>query len=153
MRMRAIIGTGVAGVVVAAGAVLVPMAASAQPAAPTAAKVHTYNFTQITHKQVSPTQTNGLVADDDVNAKGKAIGFDLIYATFNPKNSVLSGYFTVILPGGMIYATFSGNPSDHVYKGAITGGAGAFKHAKGTLYAKDLNAAGTKSAVSLKYTL
>jgi hypothetical protein len=38
-------------------------------------------------------------------------------------------------------------------KGAITGGDGAFEYAKGSIVVKNLNAAGTKAAVTIRCTI
>jgi hypothetical protein len=153
MRVRAIIGTAVAGVLVAAGAVLVPLAASAQPEAPAAAKVRTYSFTSVALKQVGYTNSSFGAADADVNAKGKVVGFDTIYGAFNPKTGTQVGNITVNVAGGLIYLTGGGSVNSPSSKGTIAGGTGAFKHAKGSWVAKNLNAAGTKTAVTIKYTL
>jgi hypothetical protein len=162
MQVRAIIGAGTVAVLAAAGAVMIPLAASAQPAgsaagapAPAGAspKVHTYKFVSVTEKQINFSKTSVGFADTDVNAKGKITGFDVVSGTANPKTGNETGYLTIDVPGGLIYATAHGNFASPTMKGAVTGGAGAFTHAKGTIVVKNLNASGSKAAVTISYTI
>jgi hypothetical protein len=151
MRIRAIIGTGAAAVLATAASTLIPLAASAQPATPTA-KVHTYTFISLTHKEID--SSHGVADDDyDVNATGKLVGFDTIYGTYNPKTGKVDAYIAVTTTGGMLYGYATGAPNGAIFKGTVTGGVGAFRHAKGTIYARNLNAAGTRSAVTITYTI
>lgn len=151
MKIRAIIGTGVAGVLVAAGAVLIPLTASAQPAAP-AAKVHTLTFTSVTNKSINFSKNAGGGSDVDVNAKGKAIGEDIVYFQFNPKANVGDVSAAVTVNGGIMLLTGI-TPNGLTYKGTVVGGLAAFRHAKGTWTGKNLNKAGTKTLITIKYTL
>jgi hypothetical protein len=52
--------------------------------------------------------------------------------------------------GGFVYgvATASNSPVIH---GTVTGGTGIFKGAAGTILAKNLNKAGTKTAITITY--
>jgi hypothetical protein len=154
MRTRAIIGTGAAAAI-AAGAAVIPLMSSAQAAAGTgrpAATVHTYSFVSVEQKDVHYSQSTGAQGDTDVNAKGKIIGFDTVSFAANPKTQKITLYVAVSVPGGEIFgvqvASFSGPASP----GTILGGSGAFKHVKGTFTSKDLNASGSKTAVTIKFT-
>jgi hypothetical protein len=141
--------TAVAATAAAAGLALTPLAASAHVAAP-AVKKHVYSFLSLTKGQVGFTKTTGGEQDTDVNAKGKVIGYDELYLSFNPKANTGIFYITVVASGGFLYASAAAG-SGPVNKGTITGGTGAFKGAKGTIVAKNLNAAGTKTAVTITF--
>lgn len=150
MRIRAIIGTGVAGVLVAVGAVLIPLTASAQPAA-SAAKVHTLTFTSVSNKSITFSKNAGGGSDVDVNAKGKAVGEDVVYFSFNPKTNVGDVSAAVTISGGILLVTGT-TANGLTFKGTVAGGTGAFKHAKGTWTGKNLNKTGTKTLITVKYT-
>ena len=54
--------------------------------------------------------------------------------------------------GGFLYATFTLNlKASALTNGKVTGGTGAFAGATGTIKAKNLNAAGTRTAVAVTY--
>jgi hypothetical protein len=74
----------------------------------------------------------------------------MLYTVFNPKTETAKLTFTAILNGGFVYgvANASINPVSH---GTIIGGTGAFKGAEGTLLAKNLNKAGTRTAITITY--
>jgi hypothetical protein len=148
MGIRAIIGTGVAGALVAAGAALIPLTASAQPAA---AKVHTLTLISVTNKSINFSKSTGGGSDVDVNAKGKAIGEDIVYFSFNPKTNLGNVSAAATVSGGIVLLTGT-TANGLTYKGTVDGGFGAFKHAKGTWTGKNLNKAGTKTLITIKYT-
>jgi hypothetical protein len=128
-----------------ASAFLVPAASAS-----TADKPHTITFTSVEEAVHNYSQTSNSQQDKDVNGSGRVIGYDLLYSVFNPKTETAKLTFTAVLNGGFVYgvANASSNPVSH---GTITGGTGAFKGAKGTLLAKNLNKAGTKTAVTITY--
>lgn len=111
---------------------------------------HTVSFTSIQEAMHNFSQTVTSQQDKDVNKAGKIVGFDLLYLVFNPKNETAKINFTAVLNGGFVYgvATGSSNPVIH---GTVTGGTGIFKGAAGTILAKNLNGAGTKTAVTITY--
>jgi len=148
MRIRAIIGTGLAAAVAAtAGMTLIPLAASAQP---TPAATHTYKFTSITQKEIDASSS---AADADYDYVGsKLSGFDTTWGKYNPKTKKIDVDVTVTTTGGILYATVSGAPSASMFTGPVTGGVGTFANAKGTITGKNLNKAGTKTAVTITYT-
>ncbi|MGD0705913.1 MAG: hypothetical protein ABSA02_39285 [Trebonia sp.] len=126
-------------------AFLVPAASAS-----TAAKSHTVTFTSVEEAVHNYSQTVSSQQDKDVNGSGKVIGYDMLYSVFNPKTETAELTFAAILNGGFVYgvANASSNPVSH---GTITGGTGAFTGAKGRLVAKNLNKAGTKTAVTITY--
>jgi hypothetical protein len=126
-------------------AFLVPAASASA-----AVKSHTIRFTSVVEATHNFSQTSNSQQDKDVNGSGKVIGYDLLYSVFNPKTETGKLAFTAVLNGGFVYgvATASSNPESH---GTITGGTGAFKGARGTLLAKNLNKAGTKTAITITY--
>ena len=58
--------------------------------------------------------------------------------------------FTADASGGFIYGVANASASPVIH-GTLTGGTGIFKGAAGTILAKNLNAAGTKTAVTITY--
>ena len=118
--------------------------------ASTAVKSHTVTFTSVQEAVHNYSQTVSSQQDKDVNGSGKVIGYDMLYSVFNPKSETAKLTFTAALNGGFVYgvANASSNPVSH---GTITGGTGAFKGAEGTLLAKNLNTAGTRTAVTITY--
>jgi hypothetical protein len=127
-----------------AGAVVIPTVASAQSAS------HTLTFVSVTKKSIMFTKTSGGAQDTDVNAKGKTVGFDMLYFTAT-SSTTGSGDATVDTTGGFLYATFTVNlKTGAVSNGKVTGGTGAFTGATGTLMAKAISK--TKTAVTITYT-
>jgi hypothetical protein len=126
-------------------AFLVPSASAS-----TADESRTITFTSVEQAVHNYSQTSSSQQDKDVNGLGKVIGYDMLYTVFNPKTETAKLTFTAVLNGGFVYgvATASSNPVSH---GTITGGTGAFRGAKGTLRAKNLNKAGTRTAVIITY--
>ena len=126
-------------------AFLVPAASAS-----TSVASHIVSFTSVQEAVHNYSQTVTSQQDKDVNKAGKIVGFDLLYLVFNPKSQTAKLNFTAVLNGGFVYgvASASSNPVIH---GTVTGGTGAFKGAAGTIVAKNLNNAGTKTAVTITY--
>jgi hypothetical protein len=146
MTIRTSIAAAGAAVVLAgAGAVLVPVIASAH------STTHTLKFTALQLKQAQFSKTSGGTAEQDVNSAGKTIGFDVINFGFNPTTNTGSLNVALSTNGGILYGALK--PSNGpVIKGTVTGGTGAFQGATGTIVAKQLNKAGTKTAVTITYS-
>ena len=130
-------------------AFLVPMA-SAATASAGAAKTHTVSFISVQETQHNYSPTVTAEQDRDVSKAGKVVGYDLLYFVFNPKTESAKINFTAVLNGGFVYgvANASANPVTH---GTVTGGTGIFKGAAGTILAKNLNQAGTRTAITITY--
>jgi hypothetical protein len=144
MKVRtAIIAGGAAAVLGTAGA-LVPAMASAHNASTT------LKFISVTKKSVQFTKTTIGQQDTDVNAAGKTVGFDMLYITFTSATSATVN-ITGDLSGGFLYGTGT-ESSSGFSNGKVTGGTGAFKGATGTIKAKNLNKAGTRTAVTITYS-
>ena len=126
-------------------AFLVPAASAS-----TAARSHTVTFTSVEEAVHNYSQTVSSQQDKDVNGSGQVVGYDMLYIVFNPKTKTAKLTFTAVLNGGLVYGVASAS-SNPVSRGTITGGTGAFKGAEGTLLAKNLNKAGTKTAVTITY--
>jgi hypothetical protein len=88
--------------------------------------------------------------DTDVNAKGKTVGFDMIYAaavSATAANDNITGEFN----GGFLYGTGTTNLKTGAFSnGKVTGGTGAFAGAHGTIKAKAISK--TKTAVTITYS-
>jgi hypothetical protein len=127
-------------------AVVVP-AASASTCPP---KTHTLAFISVQEAVQNYSQTISSQQDRDVSQAGKVVGYDLLYLVFNPKTETAKLNFTAVTSGGFVYgvATASSSPVIH---GRVTGGTGAFKGAAGTILAKNLNKAGTRTSVTITY--
>lgn len=145
MQVRTFVAVGAAAVLAAAGAVLVPIAASARVVS------HTLKFTSEQQSHVIVGKNSEAVSDKDVNAKGKTIGFDMLYIVSSSTVDSVKANVTVDVNGGFLYGTMVLSPSGPTIHGKVTGGTGAFKGATGTISAKVINAAGTKTAVTLTY--
>ena len=146
MTIRTSIAAAGAAVVLAgAGAVLLPAVASAH------STTHTLKFTAVTLKGGNFSKTSGGGADQDVNSAGKVIGFDVTNYGFNPTTKAESLNVALSTNGGILYGALK--PSNAlVIKGTVTGGTGTFQGATGTIVAKQLNKAGTKTAVTITYS-
>jgi hypothetical protein len=99
---------------------------------------------------VNFSQTTSAQQDKDVNKAGKVIGYDLLYLVFNPKTETAKLNFTAVTSGGFVYGVASASSSPVIH-GTVTGGTGIFKGAAGTILAKNLNNAGTRTAVTITY--
>jgi hypothetical protein len=126
-------------------AFLVPAASAS-----TSVTSHTLSFTSVQEALHNYSKTVSGQQDKDVSKAGKIVGFDMLYLVFNPKTETAKLNFTAVLSGGFVYgvANASSNPVIH---GTVTGGTGIFKGAAGTILAKNLNSAGTKTAVTITY--
>src|SRR5262249_52326634 len=73
LKIRTVFAAAGAVALLGAGALVLPAVASASSA------THTLKFISVQKSSVMFTKTTGANQDTDVNAKGKAIGFDMIY--------------------------------------------------------------------------
>jgi hypothetical protein len=106
----------------------------------------------VTKKSIMLTKASGAQQDTDVNAAGKTVGFDMLYF---PAVSAATGTvnMTVDTTGGFLYGKLTVNfKTGAITNGKVTGGSGAFARATGTIKAKNLNAAGTRTAVTITYS-
>jgi hypothetical protein len=146
MKIRTSLAAAGAVAVLGAGAVVLPAVASASSA------THTLKFISVQKSSVMFTKTTGANQDTDVNAKGKTVGFDMLYFK---ATSATTGAVNITgdLSGGFLYGTGTINFKTGVFSnGKVTGGTGAFAGAKGTIKAKALNASGTRTAVTITYS-
>jgi hypothetical protein len=146
MKIRmSIAAVGVAALV-GTGAFVLPAAASAHSAS------HTLKFISVTEKSAMFTKTTGGQQDTDVNTAGKIVGFDMLYFTASSAPTTAVNV-TVDTAGGFLYGTVTINTSTGApINGKVTGGTGSFTGATGTIKAKNLNKAGTRTAVTITYT-
>jgi hypothetical protein len=130
-------------------AFLVP-ATSASASTSTGTKTHTLTFTSVQESMVNFSRTVTGQQDKDVNKAGKTVGYDLLYLVFNPKTETAKLNFTAVTSGGFVYGVASASSSPVIH-GTVTGGTGIFSGAAGTILAKNLNNAGTRTAVTITY--
>jgi hypothetical protein len=147
MKIRASLAAAGAAVVLGTtGALTLPAVASAHSASTT------LKFTSVTKNSTMFGKTSGGQQDTDVNAAGKTVGFDMLYFT---AVSATTGNVnaTVDTTGGFLYGTFTFNfKTGATSNGKVTGGTGSFVGATGTIKAKNLNKAGTRTAVTITYS-
>lgn len=90
------------------------------------------------------------VQDKDLNKAAKVTGYDLLHVVINPKKHTAAVNVVFETSGGFAYGVTAGSNTG-VMHGRITGGTGVFKGATGTILARNLNKAGTRTAVTLTY--
>jgi hypothetical protein len=150
MRARTYLAAAAAAGLVGSGAFLLPAAATTeQPAC--SCGIQALRFISVTKNGVQFSQTTAAQQDTDVNARGQVIGFDQLWLTLNPRTGRGWGNFTFDYRGGFIYGTL--RLSDSGAAGTLTGGTGAYRHISGSLVARTLNKAGTRTAVTIRYRL
>jgi hypothetical protein len=145
MKLRTSIAAVGAAALIGSGALAVPALASAHPA------THTLKFISVEKQSIELTTMSGGEQDTDVNAKGKAVGFDMLYfeGTSAPTATM---YATIDVAGGFLYGTFIYHTkTGAITNGKVTGGTHAFVGASGTIKVKNLNKAGTRTAVTIVY--
>jgi hypothetical protein len=100
---------------------------------------------------ISFTPATAAVQNADYSKSGKIAGFSMLYLkATSPSHG--NGDITVDAKGGFLYGTFIVNTNTGVVThGKVTGGTGKFKDATGTFKAKNLNNAGTRTAVTITY--
>jgi hypothetical protein len=147
MKLRTSLALTGAGLALATtGALALPAVASAH------SSTQTLKFISVTKQSVMLSKTSGGQQDTDVNAAGKTVGFDMLY--FNLASTTTGNVnATIDTTGGFLYGTFTYNVKTGVTSdGKVTGGTGAFTGATGTITAKNLNKAGTRTAVTVTYS-
>ena len=145
LNIRTSIAAAGAVALLGAGAIVLPAVASASSA------THTLKFISVQKSTVMFTKTTGANQDTDI-AAGNTIGFDMIYFA---ATSATSGNVNITgdVSGGFLYGTGTINFKTGAFSnGKVTGGTGAFAGATGTIKAKNLNAAGTRTAVTITYS-
>ena len=93
MKLRSSIAAAGAAALIGTGALAVPALASAHPA------THTLKFISVQKQSIPLSKTSGGQQDNDVNAKGKAVGFDTLYFAFSSA-STATVYATFDAAGG-----------------------------------------------------
>jgi hypothetical protein len=147
MKLRtSLAAIGAAVVLGSTGALALPAVASAH------SQTHTLKFVSVTNKSIRLTKTSGAQQDTDVNAAGKTVGFDMLYfAAASASTGAVNA--TIDTAGGFLYGTLTDNlKTGAITNGKVSGGTGAFAGATGTIKAKNLNKAGTRTAVTITYS-
>jgi hypothetical protein len=147
MNIRtSIIAAGAAVVLGTTGALVLPAVASAH------STTHTLKFISVTKQSIMFTTATGGQQDTDVNSAGKTVGFDMLY--FKSVSATTGNVnVTVDTTGGFLYGTLTINfKTGAISNGKVTGGTGSFAGATGTIMAKNLNPAGTRTAVTIIYS-
>jgi hypothetical protein len=147
MKIRTPLAAAAAAVVLGTtGALMLPAVASAHSASAT------LKFTSVQKASTMLGKTSGGEQDTDVNAAGKTVGFDMLYFTA-VSASTGKVNITVDTTGGFLYGTATANlKTGGISNGKVTGGTDSFTSATGTIKAKNLNKAGTRTAVTITYS-
>ena len=147
MKLRtSLAAAGAAVVLGTTGALVLPAVASAHSA------THMLKFTALQKATAGFTRATGGIQNTDVNTTGKTIGFDMLYFA---ATSATSGAVNITgaVSGGFLYGTGTVNFKTGAFSnGKVTGGTGAFAGATGTIKTKNLNKAGTRTAVTITYS-
>jgi hypothetical protein len=133
-----------AGAALVAGVITVSAVAGAAPATTN----HTIKLiaTQIASHQFS----RSTAAEADVDRhQGKVIGYDVLSEKFSSTGGVIRGAYAP--PGGGNFFFEIPITKTKTLHGKITGGSGPFAGVRGTIAARNLNSAGTKTAVTIVY--
>jgi hypothetical protein len=145
MKMRAPIAAASAAAILGAGAFVLPAVASST------ATSHTLKFISVSKKSIMLTKASGAQQNTDVSKAGKTVGFDMLYFKATSASSAALN-ITVDTTGGFLYGTAKISfKTGAVTDGKVTGVTGSFKGATGTIKAKNLNKAGTRTAVTITY--
>jgi hypothetical protein len=146
MKTRtAIAGVAMVGLL-GTSAFLLPAIASPQ------SSTHTLKFTSVQQKSLGFSKTHFAQLDVDFNSAHKAVGYDTLQGVFNPKTGAVKIDVAVNTKGGFMYFHLhSTTPKGDTFAGKLTGGTGKFKHAQGSLAAKNLNKSGSRTAVTITY--
>jgi hypothetical protein len=129
MKVRTLIAGMSAAAVVASGGLLFTTSANAQSAAPRSLKFESVEINAVEYA------TNTFAgSDDDYNAAGTLIGFDVLHFTTNPVSGKVRIAAAVVMDGGIIDgALTSASSTALITTGKVTGGTGAFRGATGTI--------------------
>ena len=112
---------------------------------------HTLKFVAVSDKGHGLGRT-GFAGTEIERNHGKFVGYDVISGTYNPSTQAVQIYVAVTRKGGLLYGkVHSTSPSTYV--GRITGGAGRFAGAKGTLTARNAPHNNKKTFITIHYTL
>jgi hypothetical protein len=147
MNLRlSLAAAGAAVILGTTGALMLPAVASAHSASTT------LKFTSVQKASTMFTKMSGGEQDTDVNAAGKTVGFDMLYfAAVSASTGNVN--ITIDTTGGFLYGTATANiKTGGISNGKVTGGTGSFVGATGTIKAKNLNKAGTRTAVTITYS-
>jgi hypothetical protein len=146
MKIRMSIAAAGAAALLGTGALVLPAAASANSA------THTLKFISVQKKSIMFTRATGASQNTDLNAAGKTVGFNMLYFAATSATAAAIN-LTVDTSGGFLYGTGTVSLKTGAFSnGKVTGGTGSFKGATGTIKAKNLNKAGTRTAVTVTYS-
>jgi hypothetical protein len=145
MKTRTSIAAVAAAGLLGASAVVVPAAlASSQTV------THTLRFKSIELTSISFSSTHFGQSDVDRNRAHERIGFDTLNGVFDPQTHSVKFDVSLDIKGGFMYFHLH-STSSTTFAGTITGGTGKFSHSAGTIVARNLNQAGTRTAVTVTY--
>ena len=147
MKIRmSIIAAGAAVALGTTGVLVLPAVASAH------SSTHTLTFISVERAAIGFTSATQGEQDTDLNAKGKTVGYDMLYLTIGINNREKANV-TVDTKGGFLYGTFKINiGTGAVTDGNVTGGTGAFVGATGTIKVKAVSGTSPKHAFTITYS-
>jgi hypothetical protein len=116
-----------------------------------ASDVHTLKFVAISGPSTNPTPSTFLSAEVE-KSHGKVVGFDTISGRFNLKTHSIKIFVALSRKGGLLYATLR-STTGTTYHGRVTGGAGAYRGAEGTVTAHSTSQNSNRTYVTVRYHL
>jgi hypothetical protein len=114
-----------------------------------AARAHTLRFDAIMTAGHNTSRTTFVSTDVDKH-NGKIIGYDAVSGRFNTHTHVVSLFVALSLKGGQLFVRGSETENGH-FTGKVTGGAGAYQGARGTVTGHQVT--DNKTAIVVKYRL
>jgi hypothetical protein len=115
-----------------------------------ATKVHTLKFVAISGPSINPSQTT-FVSTDVEKSHGKVVGFDTLAGRFNLKTHHVRIFVALSRKDGLLYATLNGSGDTNRFHGRVTGGAGRFAGATGTVRTHSPSQNSNRTYVTVRY--
>jgi hypothetical protein len=125
-------------------------ASRSQPTTTAAAKTHTWKFVAIQTGAHNFGRVTFGGTDKD-RSKGKFVGYDVISGKFNIRTHTVRIDFALSRQGGLMYGHVVGTEGGS-YAGAVSGGTGRYKGARGTVTGHNAPQTDTKTYLTIKWT-
>jgi hypothetical protein len=114
-----------------------------------APRIHTLKFVATTTAQHG-TGHGTFVGTEIERHKGKFVGYDTLSGKYNFHTQKAIIHVAAARPGGLLYVVVVQGPSGH-FAGKVTGGAGRFKGARGTVTGHSGGPHDSKAFVTVRY--
>lgn len=146
MKLRPfLVAIGAAAILGGTGALVLPGVASARAA------TFTVTLTSVESRQVNFSKYRGILSDIDYNSAGKVVGYDAVRFFNNRKKRRTTFGVGFNIERGFVYCDLTERGNRPVMRGRIIWGEGLFHRVAGTIVARNLNSAGTRTAVTIRF--